>query len=30
LKEIFKVRKPSISMEMIRAYMRWSDQYKAL
>ena len=30
LKEIFKVRKPSVSMEMIRAYMRWSDQYKAL
>ena len=30
LKEIFKVRKPSISTEMIRAYMRWSDQYKAL
>src|SRR5215217_4835253 len=28
LKEIFKVRKPSISLEMIRAYMRWSDQYK--
>ena len=30
LKEIFKVRKPSISTEMIRAYMRWSDQFKAL
>jgi SpoVK/Ycf46/Vps4 family AAA+-type ATPase len=30
LKELFKVRKPSISTEMIRAYMRWSDQYKAL
>src|ERR687894_1365301 len=30
LREIFKVRKPSISTEMIRAYMRWSDQYKAL
>jgi SpoVK/Ycf46/Vps4 family AAA+-type ATPase len=30
LKEIFKVRKPSVSMEMVRAYMRWSDQFKAL
>ena len=30
LKEIFKIRKPSVSLEMIRAYMRWSDQYRAL
>ncbi|MDQ3839838.1 MAG: AAA family ATPase [Thermoproteota archaeon] len=30
LKEIFKVRKPSISVEIIRAYMRWSEQFKAL
>jgi SpoVK/Ycf46/Vps4 family AAA+-type ATPase len=29
-KEIFKIRKPSVSTEMIRAYMRWSDQFKAL
>jgi len=29
-KEIIKLRKPSISTEMIRAYMRWSDQFKAL
>ena len=29
-KEIFKIRKPSVSMEMIRGYMRWSDQFKAL
>jgi SpoVK/Ycf46/Vps4 family AAA+-type ATPase len=30
LKEIFKVRKPSISIEIIRGYMRWSEQFKAL
>jgi SpoVK/Ycf46/Vps4 family AAA+-type ATPase len=30
LKEIFKIRKPSVSLEMIRAYMRWSEQYRAL
>jgi SpoVK/Ycf46/Vps4 family AAA+-type ATPase len=30
LREIFKIRKPSVSLEMIRAYMRWSDQYRAL
>jgi SpoVK/Ycf46/Vps4 family AAA+-type ATPase len=30
LKDIIKLRKPSISLEMIRAYMRWSDQYRAL
>lgn len=29
-KEIFKIRKPSVSVDMIRAYMRWSDQFKAL
>jgi hypothetical protein len=29
-KEILKIRKPSVSVEMIRAYMRWSDQFKAL
>jgi SpoVK/Ycf46/Vps4 family AAA+-type ATPase len=29
-KEILKIRKPSVSVDMIRAYMRWSDQYKAL
>lgn len=29
-KEMIKVRKPSVSSEMIRAYMRWSEQYKAL
>lgn len=29
-KEMFKVRKPSVSPEMIRAYMRWSEQFKAL
>ena len=29
-KEMFKVRKPSVSTEMIRAYMRWSEQFKAL
>jgi SpoVK/Ycf46/Vps4 family AAA+-type ATPase len=29
-KEIFKIRKPSVSIDMIRAYMRWSDQFRAL
>ncbi len=29
-KEMFKVRKPSVSPDMIRAYMRWSEQFKAL
>ena len=29
-KEIIKMRKPSVSMDMIRAYMRWSEQFKAL
>src|SRR5215210_6070402 len=29
-KEIFKIRKPSVSPDMIRAYMKWSDQFKAL
>jgi SpoVK/Ycf46/Vps4 family AAA+-type ATPase len=29
-REIFRIRKPSVSVDMIRAYMRWSDQFKAL
>jgi SpoVK/Ycf46/Vps4 family AAA+-type ATPase len=29
-KEIFKIRKPSVTAEMIRAYMKWSEQFKAL
>jgi SpoVK/Ycf46/Vps4 family AAA+-type ATPase len=29
-KEIFKMRKPSVSTDMIRGYLRWSDQFKAL
>jgi len=29
-KEILKMRKPSVSMDMIRAYARWSEQFKAL
>ncbi len=29
-KEIITRRKPSVSMEMIRAYYKWSDQFKAL
>jgi len=29
-KEILKMRKPSVSVDMIRAYMRWSEQFKAL
>jgi SpoVK/Ycf46/Vps4 family AAA+-type ATPase len=30
IKEILKIRKPSVSVDMIRAYMRWSEQFKAL
>jgi SpoVK/Ycf46/Vps4 family AAA+-type ATPase len=29
-KDMIKVRKPSVSSEMVRAYMRWSEQFKAL
>jgi SpoVK/Ycf46/Vps4 family AAA+-type ATPase len=29
-KEILKMRRPSVSMDMIRAYVRWSEQFKAL
>ena len=29
-KDIQKNRRPSVSMEMIRAYMRWTEQFKAL
>jgi SpoVK/Ycf46/Vps4 family AAA+-type ATPase len=29
-KEIIKIRKPSVSIDTIRAYMRWSEQFKAL
>lgn len=29
-KEILKMRRPSVSVDMIRAYMRWSEQFKAL
>jgi SpoVK/Ycf46/Vps4 family AAA+-type ATPase len=29
-KDMIKVRKPSVSPENVRAYMRWSEQYKAL
>ena len=29
-KEIIKIRKSTISIDMIRAYMRWSEQFKAL
>src|SRR5919199_73671 len=29
-KEIFKIRKPSVSTDMIKGYMKWSDQFKAL
>jgi SpoVK/Ycf46/Vps4 family AAA+-type ATPase len=29
-KEIFKMRKPSVSTDMIKGYMKWSDQFKAL
>jgi SpoVK/Ycf46/Vps4 family AAA+-type ATPase len=30
IKEIFKIRKPSVSTDMIKGYMKWSDQFKAL
>jgi SpoVK/Ycf46/Vps4 family AAA+-type ATPase len=29
-KEMFRVRRPSVSSDMIRSYMRWSEQFKAL
>jgi SpoVK/Ycf46/Vps4 family AAA+-type ATPase len=29
-KEILKIRKPSVSTEMIKAFIKWSDQFKAL
>src|ERR671923_2309482 len=29
-REILKIRKPSVSIDMIRAYIGWSDQFKAL
>ena len=29
-KELIKIRKPSVSIDMIRAYMKWSEQFKAL
>jgi SpoVK/Ycf46/Vps4 family AAA+-type ATPase len=29
-KEIFRIRKPSVSTDMIKGYMKWSDQFKAL
>lgn len=29
-RDIQKNRRPSVSMEMIRAYMRWTEQFKAL
>jgi len=29
-KEMLKIRKPSVSVDMLRAYMRWSEQFKAL
>ena len=29
-KEILKMRRPSVSLYMIRAYLRWSEQFKAL
>jgi SpoVK/Ycf46/Vps4 family AAA+-type ATPase len=29
-KETMKVRKPSVGVDMIRGYMRWSEQFKAL
>jgi SpoVK/Ycf46/Vps4 family AAA+-type ATPase len=29
-KEILKMRKPSVSIDMMRAYSRWSEQFKAL
>ncbi|MDQ4074170.1 MAG: AAA family ATPase [Thermoproteota archaeon] len=29
-KDMFRVRRPSVSSDMIRSYMRWSEQFKAL
>jgi SpoVK/Ycf46/Vps4 family AAA+-type ATPase len=29
-KEILKMRKPSVSIDMLRSYARWSEQFKAL
>lgn len=29
-KEIIKIRKSTVTIDMIRAYMRWSEQFKAL
>jgi SpoVK/Ycf46/Vps4 family AAA+-type ATPase len=29
-KEILKIRKPSVSTDMIKAFIKWSDQFKAL
>ena len=29
-REILRIRKPSVSVDMVRAYMRWSEQFKAL
>ncbi len=29
-KEIIKIRKPSVSNDMLRAYLKWSEQFKAL
>ncbi|NDF48147.1 MAG: AAA family ATPase, partial [Nitrosopumilaceae archaeon] len=29
-KEIMERRKPSVSMDMIRAYYKWSEQFRAL
>ena len=29
-REIIKIRKSTVSIDMIRAYMRWSEQFKAL
>jgi SpoVK/Ycf46/Vps4 family AAA+-type ATPase len=29
-KEILKIRKPSVSLDMMRSYLRWSEQFKAL
>lgn len=29
-KESLKARRPSVSVEMLRAYMRWTEQFKAL
>ena len=29
-KEILKMRKPSVSVDMLKSYLRWSEQFKAL